>query len=39
MSNIQDIHALEERIFDIVQDYVVNNKVKIIDEYGNIQAD
>lgn len=25
MSSIQDIHALEERIFDIVQDYVDGN--------------
>lgn len=25
MSSIQDIHALEERIYDIVQDYVNNN--------------
>ena len=25
MSSIQDIHALEERIFDIVQDYVEGN--------------
>lgn len=25
MSSIQDIHALEERIYGIVQDYVNNN--------------
>lgn len=25
MSTIQDIHALEDRIYDIVQDYVNNN--------------
>lgn len=25
MSSIQDIHAFEERIYDIVQDYVDNN--------------
>ena len=25
MSTIQDIHALEEQIYDIVQDYVNNN--------------
>ena len=36
MSNLQDIHAFAERIYDIVQDYVVGNPEPDNDKISDI---